>query len=117
MEFTRQPRRISPPAAYIRHQLLAGIGVLTSSSPVLYKYMTGRTPTGGKLPLSQATEFLGSDLEKIQRRGVIVLLPAWWTDRSYKSRIELHTRWNEPDYRQGILGIDEILSFDYRVAI
>jgi len=106
-----------PPAAYLRHQLLAGIGNTVAFSLVLREYLTGKTPTGGRLTLLQASQFLGSDLERIQKRGVIVLLPAWWTDQTYKPRIELHAQRRDSTHRNGMLGIDEILSFDYRIAI
>ncbi|HWQ65358.1 MAG TPA: DEAD/DEAH box helicase [Methanospirillum sp.] len=106
-----------PPAAYLRYQLLAGIGNAAASSSVLREHLTGKTPTGGRLTLLQAADFLGSDLQRIQRRGVIVLLPAWWTDQSYKPRIELHAQKRDYVHRSSMLGIDEILSFDYRIAI
>ena len=106
-----------PPAAYLRHQLLAGIGKLTASSQVLWEQLKGETPTGGRLNLLQAAEFLGSDLEKIQNRGVNVLLPVWWTDNTYKPRIEVHAQRKDYIHRQGTLGIDELLLFDYKIAI
>lgn len=106
-----------PPAAYLRNMLIAGIGKAAASSSVLWKYLSIEKPTGAKLTLTEAAEFLGSDLEKIRRKGVIVLLPAWWTDKTYTPRLELHAGRKNPGYQTGMLGFHELLSFDYRIAI
>ncbi|MBN1167831.1 MAG: DEAD/DEAH box helicase [Methanospirillaceae archaeon] len=106
-----------PQAAYLKQLLLAGIGQLTSSSSVFWRHLSGRNPTGGMLSLKEAAEFLGSDLARVRRRGVIVLLPAWWTDTTYKPRLEIHARRRDPVHNQAKIGLQELLSFDYRIAI
>ncbi len=106
-----------PQAAYLKQLLLAGIGQLTSSSPVFWSHLSGRNPTGGGLSLQETAAFLGSDLARVRRRGVIVLLPPWWTDTTDKPRIELYARRRDTVHTQAKIGLQELISFDYRIAI
>ncbi|MCA1916681.1 DEAD/DEAH box helicase [Methanospirillum hungatei] len=106
-----------PQAAYLKHILLAGIGLLTSSSSVLWRHLSGTKPTGGSMTLKEAATFLGSDLARARRKGVTVLLPDWWTDTTYTPRVEIHAQRRNPSHTQTRIGLQELLSFDYRIAI
>jgi hypothetical protein len=106
-----------PQAAYLKHILLAGIGLLTSSSSALWRPLSGSKPTGGSMTLKEAATFLGSDLARARRKGVTVLLPDWWTDTTYTPRVEIHARRRDPTHTQTRIGLQELLSFDYRIAI
>ena len=106
-----------PQAAYLKHILHAGIGLLTSSSSALWRPLSGTKPTGGSMTLKEAATFLGSDLARARRKGVTVLLPDWWTDTTYTPRVEIHAKRRDPTHTQVRIGLQELLSFDYRIAI
>ncbi len=106
-----------PQGAYLKHILLAGIGLVTSSSSVLWRHLSGKNPTGGSMTLKEAATFLGSDLERAKRKGVTVLLPDWWTDTTCTPRVELHAQRRNPSHTKARIGLQELLSFDYRIAI
>ena len=58
-----------PQAAYLKHILLAGIGLLTSSSSALWRPLSGSKPTGGSMTLKEAATLLGFRPRKSQEEG------------------------------------------------
>ena len=106
-----------PPAGYLKYELQGGIGRMVASSSVLWKHMSGKNPVGCSLNLAEAAEFFGDDLKRVQNRGVTLLLPAWFTDKKFRPRIEVHVRREGGGHAEGMFGVSELLSFDYRIAI
>ncbi|KAF5091534.1 RNA polymerase-associated protein RapA [anaerobic digester metagenome] len=106
-----------PPGTVLIQELLTGLSRAVSVSPVLKDCLSGSNPTNAEIPLADAATFLTTEVLAVKDKGVDVILPSWWTDEKYRPRIELGARKKGPAHRDGMLGISELISFDYRIAI
>lgn len=113
---TEGPGGVLPPASDLRKELLSGLSQAVSVSPVLKICLSGLHPASGELTLAQAATFLTADVLSVKEK-IDVILPSWWTDEKYRPRIELDAKKKGPAFREGMLGISGLISFDYRIAI
>ncbi|MCX6700137.1 MAG: DEAD/DEAH box helicase [Methanomicrobiales archaeon] len=116
-ELTDEPGGMLPPVAYLQQTLLTGLGKAVSASPVIRKYLTGAKPDMGECSMAEAAIFLTTDALAVQQKGIDLLLPAWWTEQKFRPRIELSASRGSGNTGRGMLGISELISFDYRVAV
>ncbi|MFH0968628.1 MAG: DEAD/DEAH box helicase [Methanobacteriota archaeon] len=114
---TSEPGGVLPPASYLQQELLSGLGKAVSASPVIKKYLTGTHPNAGECSINEAGVFLTTDAPAIREKGVDLLLPAWWTEQRAKPRLELQASRKSGIASSGMLGISELISFDYRISI
>ncbi len=108
---------ILPPAPVLVQELLSGLSQAVSVSPVLKTCLSGSNPTTGGICLADAATFLTTEVIAVKDKGIDVILPSWWTDEKYRPRIELGAQKKSPAHPHGMLGISELISFDYRIAI
>lgn len=115
---TDAPGSVLPPARFMKETLLTGLGMAAAVSPVISSHLTGETPAAASLSLTEVSEFLTHDAPEIKEKGVELLLPAWWReDRRVTPRLEISASRTSQPCGTGFLGISEILSFDYRIAL
>ncbi len=108
---------VLPPGPVLIQELLSGLSQAASVSPVLKSGLSGSNPTTGEIPLADAAIFLTTEVLAVKDKGVDVVLPSWWTDEKYRPRIEIGARKKSPAHPHGMLGISELIAFDYRIAI
>lgn len=116
-KLTDGPGSLLPPATDMRNELLSGLSQAVSVSPILKTCLSGLTPASGDLTLEQAATFLTNDVLFVKDKGIDVILPSWWTEEKFRPRIVLGAKKKGPSFREGMLGISGLISFDYRIAI
>ncbi len=116
-ELTDEPGGLLPPVAYLQQALLSGLGKAVSASPVIRKYFTGAKPDTGECTMDEAATFLSADAMAVQQLGIDLLLPAWWSEQKFRPRIELSASRRSGNAGSSMLGISELISFDYRIAV
>ena len=112
-----RPGGVLPSGSVLQKELLSGLSQAVSASPVLKTCLSGLMPTSGEISLAEAATFLTADVLTVKDKGLDVILPSWWTDEKYRPRIELSAKKKGQAHRDGMLGISELISFDYRIAI
>ncbi len=106
-----------PPAAYLKKELLSGLGKAVSVSTVIKTHLSGSEPDRGECTLKEATAFLGNEAKKIHEKGVSLLLPAWWTEQKARPKIEVKAGYKGGFSGKSLLGISQLISFDYQIAL
>ncbi|HPP78289.1 DEAD/DEAH box helicase [Methanospirillum sp.] len=106
-----------PAGSILRQELLSGLAQSVAVSKILKDCFSGSNPTTGEISLAQAATFLTAEALAVKDAGVDVILPSWWNDEKYRPRIELSAQKKDPTRRDGMLGISELIAFDYRIAI
>mgnify|MGYP000864726535 CR=1 FL=1 len=107
---------ILPPGSVLRDILLIGLSKAVSASPILKLSLSGPAPTTANLSLAEAATLLSTEIAAVQEMGIEVCLPAWWTDEKIRPSIEIGAKKSQ-DSPGGLLGVHELISFDYRIAI
>ena len=54
---------------------------------------------------------------QLEGAGFRVFLPAWWTRQGTKQRLSVRANIKSPAVQSGGLSLDEIIQFDWRVAL
>lgn len=108
---------ILPSGSVLVKELLSGLSQAVTVSPVLKSCLTGSNPVTGSISLVEAANFLTTEVLAVKDKGIGVILPSWWTDEKYRPRIELGVQKKGPGRRDRMLGITDLISFDYRIAI
>lgn len=113
----KEPCGALPPGSVLKDELLSGLFKAVDVSPVLKNCFSGTNPAIGKITLAEAATFLTVEVIAVKDNGISVILPSWWTDEKYRPRIELGVQKKGSARRDGMLGISELIAFDYRIAI
>ncbi len=106
-----------PAGSILRQELLSGLARSVAVSKILKDCLSGSNPSTGEISLAQAATFLTTEALAVKDAGVDVILPSWWTDEKYRPRIEVSAQKKGQAHRDGMLGISELIAFDYRIAI
>jgi len=111
------PGGILPNTSRLQQELLTGIGKAVSVSSVMRAHMTGKHPERAECSMEEAGTFLIHDAPAIREKGVELLLPAWWTEQKAKPKLELQARRKSDILTTSMVGISELIKFDYRISI
>ncbi len=104
-------RRLANP----QERLLGGLGHALRLWPELEPALRDAAPTGLDLSPDAAFRFLGEAAPALEQAGFGVLAPAWWSARVRpKLRVSTDEEWDE---RRGLLGIDGLCAYEWRVAV
>ena len=103
---------------HAREHLLTSLGEAAGICPRIEASLRVATPTGYEMDSAGAYEFLTDRAPALEQAGFGVMLPAWWTRRGARARLSARAKVKSPGLRSaGRLSLDEILHFDWEVAL
>ncbi|MCP9488875.1 MAG: SNF2-related protein [Solirubrobacteraceae bacterium MAG38_C4-C5] len=98
-----------------QERLLGGLGHALGLWSDLAPALREAAPTEVALDADAAHRFLRDAVPALEQGGFAVLVPRWWSERlRVKLRVEPTTEWEDSS---GLLGIDGLCSYEWRVAI
>ncbi len=101
-----------------REYLLSALGQAASLCPRIEESLKDAAPGGYMLNAQAAHEFLLEKSWLLEQAGYGVLLPAWWTRKGTKNRLQLKAHVKTPKLQTlAGLSLDEILRFQWKIAI
>jgi superfamily II DNA or RNA helicase len=108
---------ILPPSSYLKKELLSGLGKAGASSRLIRDGLAGSKPCTFECTLSEAAQFLTTDARILTDKGIDLILPLWWTANRPAPGIELSAMREGSETGSGLLGIAEMVRFDYRISL
>jgi len=103
---------------HAREYLLSALGQAAAVCPLIEESLKTATPAGADLDASGAHGFLMEKAWLLEQAGFGVLLPAWWSRKGTKVKLTLRAEVRTPKLRGSSgLSLDEIVRFDWKVAI
>jgi len=98
--------------------LLLSLGQASGICPHIEASLRTPGPSGYRLDAKGAYEFLTQKASTLEQSGFGVMLPAWWTRKGTKLRLNAraHVKTPEMQSRSG-LSLDQIVQFDWEVAL
>lgn len=103
----------SPPQPDMPDTLRAGLGQAVGLYAPLAAALDEPYPTGLKLTIGEAVEFLENHSAELSEHGFGVLVPTWW-----KSRAKLKTKLAfKQDEGSGLFGMNTLVDFDWQLAL
>jgi SNF2 family DNA or RNA helicase len=113
--------RVSPlggDAATVREHLLASLGQAAGIYPPIEASLRERAPEGCSLDVTGAHGFLRETAAALEQSGFGVMLPAWWTRRGSKVRLQARAHVKSPKLQGGAgLTLGAIVEFDWQLAL
>jgi SNF2 family DNA or RNA helicase len=101
-----------------REHLLASLGQASRIDPRIEKSLARSAPAGYEVDATGAFEFLSRSSIGLEQAGFGVLLPAWWTRKGTKGRLTVKATVTSPKLKaESGVGLDEIVKFDWKVAL
>jgi SNF2 family DNA or RNA helicase len=99
--------------------LLTGLGRAAADFPALAQSLESVPPKPCCLDRSQALVFMTEAAPLLQKRGFIVRLPTWWEEPQEQLGLLLRisTSANTGTDRRAVLGLDQMIGYDWEVAI
>jgi SNF2 family DNA or RNA helicase len=98
--------------------LLSALGQAAGICPHIAASLKGARPAGHELDTHGAHEFLTEKAMILEQAGFGVMLPAWWTGKGTKDRLEVRARVKSPDMRTGEgLTLETLVQFNWEVAL
>jgi non-specific serine/threonine protein kinase len=98
-----------------QERLLGGLGHALALWPDLAPALREAAPTEVLLDADAAHRFLRDAAPALEQGGFAVFAPRWWSERlRVKLRVEPTAEWQDSS---GLLGIDGLCSYEWRVAI
>ncbi len=95
-------------------RLLSGLGIALRHWPDLEPALREPAPTGVDLTLEQAYEFLGDAAPALEQAGYSILAPA---RARLTSKLRLRPLEEEWEEGSGLLGLDGLCAYEWRVAV
>jgi hypothetical protein len=87
-------------------------------SPQIEQSLKTAAPAGYELDAIGAHDFLTETAWMLEQAGYGVMLPAWWTRKGTKLRLSMRAEVKSPKLQGGgSLSLDQIVQFDWRVAL
>jgi SNF2 family DNA or RNA helicase len=103
----------APPHPGMPDTLHAGLSQAAGVYPPLATVLDDPYPTGLKLTIGEAVEFLENHSTELSERGFGVLVPTWW-----KSRAKLKTKLAfKQEEGSGLFGLNTLVDFDWQLAV
>jgi SNF2 family DNA or RNA helicase len=101
-----------------REYLLSALGQAAALSPQIEQSLKTAAPAGYELDAIGAHDFLTETAWMLEQAGYGVMLPAWWTRKGTKLRLSMRAEVKSPKLQGGgSLSLDQIVQFDWRVAL
>jgi SNF2 family DNA or RNA helicase len=100
-----------------REHLLASLGQAAGIDSRIEASLRDDAPAGYALDTEGAFEFLSARAVGLEQAGFGILLPAWWSRRGTRSRLTLRAAAAPRPAGGGGLGLDEVVQFQWRVAV
>jgi SNF2 family DNA or RNA helicase len=102
----------------VQEYALSALGQAAGISAEIEQSLQGALPGGYHLNTVGAHAFLTEQAMVLEQAGFGVMLPAWWTRKGTKLRLTAHARVKSPKMQGGGgLSLDEIVQFDWEVAL
>ena len=105
-------RRFEQPYAHV----LGWLGQAAHLFPPMQSSLRLARPDGCDLTGAQAYQFLREAALPLEEAGIAVRVPSWWKRAPVRPTLRLEVR-QPPHASSGLLGLDAVLSFDWKVAI
>ena len=118
-----KPKKGSPLKIYdvknIRQFLLSSLGQASSISAGIASSLEAPNPSGYSLDTKEAYRFLTESAANLSQAGFGVLLPGWWTRKGTKTHLKAQANVKGKKKLQAGYGLtlDEIISFDWEIAL
>ncbi|NLG86709.1 MAG: DEAD/DEAH box helicase [Firmicutes bacterium] len=101
-----------------REFILTALGQAACFSPQIEDSVRSGIPAGITLNSSGAFDFLRNQAPLLKQAGFAVMLPAWWTSQGSRARLTITGRAvSSPFLSPGSIGLDDVVSFDWQVAL
>jgi SNF2 family DNA or RNA helicase len=101
-----------------REYLLTALGQAASFSPQVERSLKTQAPGGFQTDSQGAYRFLTETAWLLEQAGFAVLLPAWWTKKGGKSRINVQANVKSPAMQAGSsLSLSQVVNFEWQVAL
>ena len=101
-----------------REYLLLSLGQASGIWPRIEASLAKPAPAGYELDAAGAHDFLTQKALALRQAGYGVMLPAWWTGLGTKDRLTARASVQAPRMQgTGGLSLDEIVKFDWEVAL
>ena len=101
-----------------REFILTALGQAACFSPQIEESIKSGIPAGCSLDSNAAFEFLCNQAPWLKQAGFAVMLPSWWTSQGSRARLSVTGRAvSSPFSAGGGLGLDDVVSFDWQVAL
>ncbi len=101
-----------------REYMLSALGQAATLCARIETSLKSAAPAGYDLDATGAHEFLSEKAGLLEQAGFGVFLPAWWTRKGTKLRLAARAVVASPKLKsKGMLSLDEILTFHWRVAL
>ena len=98
--------------------LLGSLGQASRIDGRIEKSLGHRAPPGYETDARGAFEFLSRSSMELEQAGFGVLLPAWWTRTGTRGRLRVKATVTSPKLKsEGGVGLDELVKFDWQVAL
>lgn len=102
----------------VQEYALAALGQAAGISVDIERSLQGSLPRGYELTTAGAHAFLAEQAPALEQAGFGVMLPAWWTRKGTKRRLTAQAKVKSPQMQGGGgLSLDEIVQFDWEVAL
>ena len=102
----------------VHETILSALGAAAGIDPGIAASLDAAgVPPGYVLDAAGAHEFLTVRAAILEDAGFGVLLPSWWTGRGTKARLTIKGRVRAPKMQVGRISLDEVLHFDWEVAL
>ncbi|HWR26094.1 MAG TPA: DEAD/DEAH box helicase, partial [Methanosarcina sp.] len=117
-----KPKKGSPLKRYdvknIRQFLLSSLGQAANISTGIASSLEAPDPSGYFLDTKEAYHFLTESAGNLSQAGFGLLLPGWWTRKGTKTHLKAQAKVKGKKLQAGNgLTLDEIVSFDWQIAL
>ncbi len=107
--------------AQFERNLLIGLGHAARMCPLLWQGMESARPTGLRINLDTAYEFLKDDAAVLESAGFKIVLPSWWTlEGRRRARIRIKAAAHPAKATEtghGMLSLDSLVDYQYDLSI
>lgn len=100
-----------------QERLLTDLGKASQLYPQIESSLKTTHPVMKTLTTEQAYTFLRHSAPLLTRSGIGVLLPPWWQSAAARLGVKLTVKQPPRTGGQGLLGIDGILAYEWRIAV
>ena len=117
-----KPKKGSPLRRYdvknIRQFLLSSLGQAAGIDAGIASSLEAPDPSGYSLNTKEAYHFLTESAANLSQEGFGLLLPGWWTRKGTKTHLKAQAKVKSKKLQAGNgLTLDEIISFDWEIAL
>ena len=102
----------------IRQFLLSSLGQAAGIDAGIASSLEAPNPSGYSLDTKEAYHFLTESAANLSQAGFGLLLPGWWTRKGTKTHLKAQAKVKSKKLQAGNgLTLDEIISFDWEIAL